>query len=329
MFKPLNWGFLGSARINVKTIVPISHSSDHRLRAIGSRDIAKATAYAAEWGFEKAYGSYEDLLEDPEVDVIYNSLPNHLHTEWTLKAIRHGKHVLCEKPICLKSSDVDLIKHESEDRGVCVTEGFMYRHHPRIRKIKNMILEGDLGQVLRLKVSHHFMLQGDTNIRLDPALGGGALADLGCYAVNIMRFLTGHEPIRVSGQCRKSLRGADTFFCGQLHFPNDILGDFDCGFHSPRTASMEIIGTKAILRVPEPFRVLHPHPGDEENLMFLQRESGIEEIRTPHPESPHLTQIQDLARAIRDKGKPLVSLEDSRGNSATLEALARSAGIES
>lgn len=317
-----HWGFLGTARINFKSIALIQASGDHRLYAVASRDAEKAASYAREHGFEKSFPSYEALLKDPRVDLVYNSLPNHLHLEWTLAAIRHGKHVLCEKPIALRASDVDLIAREAATHRVQVSEGFMYRHHPRTRRATELLVSGKIGRLLKMNASFHFPLQDANSTRWAPEMGGGSLWDVGCYPVHMMRFLAGADPESVVASAQNSERGVDVFFSGQLRFPGNVVGAFDCGFVSPRMEHLELIGTEGIMRLPKPFRTLHPFDPRVENPIELEFLDGRREvIQVPNPESPYFTQMRDLVRAIETQGSPLVTLRDSRANVATIEAL--------
>ena len=173
----LNWGILSTARINQALIPPLRASDRNRLVAVASRFSERAQAYAREWQIPKAYGSYQELLADEEIDVVYIPLPNHLHVAWAVNAARAGKHVLCEKPLALTAEDVDTIAGTASEAGVVVTEAFMYRHHPQTLKVKALIDEGAIGDLLLVQGSFSFVLDRPEDIRLDPAMGGGSRWD--------------------------------------------------------------------------------------------------------------------------------------------------------
>src|SRR5512142_2028017 len=173
--KVLNWGLLSTAHINRALIPPLQVSKRNQLLAVGSRTQETADSYAREWKIPRAYGSYEALLADPEIDVVYNSLPNHLHAEWTIKAVKAGKHVLCEKPLALSVAEVDAIQAAARKHGRLVAEAFMYRHHPQTLEVQELVKSGSLGILKLVRGSFTYTLSGEGNIRADPALGGGSI----------------------------------------------------------------------------------------------------------------------------------------------------------
>src|SRR5919109_4092750 len=177
MVKVLNWGLLSTARINRALITPLGASSRNRLLAVGSRSQQGADQYAQERNIPRAYGSYEALLADPEIDVIYNPLPNHLHAEWTIKAVEAGKHVLCEKPLALSVEEVDAVQAAARKHGRVVAEAFMYRHHPQTLKVQELVTNGSLGTIKLMRGSFSFVLSDDGDIRRDPTKGGGSIWD--------------------------------------------------------------------------------------------------------------------------------------------------------
>ena len=180
MEKMLNWGLLSTARINRALIKPLNASKRTRLLAVASRSQSSAEAYAREWKIPRAHGSYEALLNDPEIDVIYNSLPNHLHTEWTIKALRAGKHVLCEKPIALTLAELDAMSQAAQETGKVLAEAFMYRHHAQTLKVKEIVDGGELGRIQLIKGAFTFTLTHEDDIRLNQETGGGSIWDVGC-----------------------------------------------------------------------------------------------------------------------------------------------------
>ena len=242
---PLRWGILGTARINRMLIPPLRVSPGNRLVAVASRDLARGEAYAREWEIGRVHGSYEALLADPEIDVVYIPLPNHLHAEWTIKAARAGKHVLCEKPLALTVEDVDAMTAACREAGVVLAEAFMYRHHPQTLKVKELLDAGAIGTLRFLRGSFSFPLTRPNDVRLRPEWGGGCLWDIGCYPLSFARYLVGPRAargLRLAGhrpdRDRRDLRGPAVF-------PGDVLFQFDAGFRSPVRAEMELAGTRA------------------------------------------------------------------------------------
>jgi len=315
---PLRWGILGTARINRMLIPPLQASPNNRLVAVASRDLARGEAYAREWRIGRAHGSYQALLADPEIDAVYIPLPNHLHAEWTIKAARAGKHVLCEKPLALTLEDVDAMVAACREKGVVLAEGFMYRHHPQTLKLKELLDAGAIGELRYLRGAFSFELTRPNDVRLRPEWGGGCLWDIGCYPVSFARLLVGQEPALVFGSQVLGPTGIDEVFAGQAAFPGDVLFQFDAGFRSPSRAEMELAGTKGWIRAQHPWRPEQDHP------LLLHREGRTEEIRVPG-EDRFLLEIEDLCATVRTGRAQRVSLADSRANVAVLLAFLRSA----
>lgn len=316
--KILNWGLLSTARINRALIPPLQVSKRNHLLAVGSRSQATADAYAKERKISRAYGSYEALLADPEIDVIYNPLPNHLHAEWTIKAVEAGKHVLCEKPLALSVDEVDAIKSAAQKHGRIVAEAFMYRHHPQTLKVQELVKSGSLGTVKLVRGSFSFILSRDGDVRLNPEWGGGSIWDVGCYPISFTRAVLGEEPLEVFGWQVTGPSGIDETFVGQMKFANDVIAQFDSSFAIPFHTFMEVVGSEATLNIPRPFK-----PGLDEKI-YLTREDKIETIKVKGPEL-YLGEVEDMADAILLGREPHVSLDDSRGNVAAISALLESA----
>lgn len=209
--QPLKWGLLSTAKINRALITPLRASPRNRLAAVASRSQASADAYAREWSIPTAHGSYEALLADPEIDVIYNPLPNHLHKEWTIKALAAGKHVLCEKPIALTVAEVDEMAAAAQQYGRVLAEAFMYRHHPQTLKARELVASGAIGRLQLVRGSFTFNMNTDVNIRLNPEMGGGSIWDVGCYPISYARHIIGTEPLEVFGWQLTGSSGIDDF----------------------------------------------------------------------------------------------------------------------
>ena len=316
--KVLNWGLLSTARINRALITPLRASKRNQLVAVASRTQESAGKYAREWKIPRAHGSYEALLADPEIDVVYISLPNHLHAEWSIKAVAAGKHVLCEKPLALSPEEVDAIKEAARKHGRVVMEAFMYRHHPQTLKVQELVKEGSLGSLKLIRGSFSFLLARDGDVRLDPAMGGGSIWDLGCYPISYARSVIGEEPLDVFGWQVTGPTGVDETFVGQMRFDHDILTQFDSSFVIPFHAFMEIVGSEGTLNIPKPFK-----PETDEKI-YLTRGEKTETIRVKGQEL-YIGEVENMADAILLKQDPRVSLDDSRANVAAISALLESA----
>ena len=316
--RKLRWGLLSTARINRSVIPPLRMSPRNELVAVASRSKDKAEAYAKQWDIPRTFGSYEEMLADPGIDVIYNPLPNSLHAHWTIEATRAGKHVLCEKPLAISAAEVDAMVKAAKQAGVVVTEAFMYRHHPQTLKVKELVDGGAIGRLRMVRGSFSFNLSREGDVRLDPALGGGSIWDVGCYPISYARFIIGAEPIEVFGRQVLGQTGVDELFTGSLVFPNHVHAQFDSSFRAPFRTQIEVVGSEGAITVTRPFK-----PGPEEHLL-INRGDQVEQVAVPGQEL-YLGEVEDLAGAVLE-GKPTrVSLADSRANVATIIALLRSA----
>lgn len=316
----VRWGLLSTARINRSLIPPIRQSKHSDLVAVGSRNQAHASAYAHEWDIPKAYGTYEDLLVDPEIDAVYISLPNSLHTEWTIKCLQAGKNVLCEKPICLTTAELDQIAATVDATGKIVAEAFMYRHHPQTLKVIELVTSGAIGDLRLVRGTFSFKLTNPANPRFDPNLGGGSIWDVGCYPISYARLLAGVEPEEVFGWQINHPAGVDLLFAGQLRFPNHVYAQFDSSFDVPYRVYIEVVGSEGTISIPNPYK-----PGKNEKIT-LTTESKTETILIRGQEL-YLGEVIDMENAILHGQPPRMSLADSRGNVATICALLQSADL--
>lgn len=316
--KVLNWGLLSTARINRALITPLRASKRNQLVAVASRTQESADQYAQEWKIPRAHGSYEALLADPEIDVVYNPLPNHLHAEWTIKAVEAGKHVLCEKPLALSAEEVDAVWATARKHGRVVAEAFMYRHHPQTLKVQELVKNGSLGTIKLIRGSFSFVLSNDGDIRRDPAKGGGSIWDLGCYPISYARTVIGANPLEVFGSQVTGQTGVDETFVGQMRFADDVLAQFDSSFVIPLHAFMEIVGSEGTLNIPRPYK-----PEIDEKI-YLTRDDKTETIKIKGQEL-YLGEVEDMADAILLGHEPRISLDDSRANVAAICALLESA----
>jgi xylose dehydrogenase (NAD/NADP) len=314
----LRWGFLSTASITNALLGPLRNSKRNQLVAVASRAQEKADTYARRNSVKRAYGSYEGILADPDIDVIYNPLPNPLHAVWTIKAVQAGKHVLCEKPLALSLAEVDAISAAAETYGKVVAEAFMYRTHPQTLKARDIVASGKLGGVKMVHGSYTYLGTDPDNYRWRPEMGGGGLWDVGCYPLSYTRFLLGAEPLEVFGWQVMGPTGVDEVFTAQMRFPDDIHAQFDCSVKLPYHVFMEIVGDEATLIIPNPYT-----PGVKERL-FLSRSGKVETI-TVKGTGTYVGEVEDMADAILLGKPPRVSLADSRFNIAAILALFESA----
>ncbi len=312
MATKLNWGLLSTARINRALIKPILESETSNLIAIGSRSQEKATAYAKEWSIPKAYGSYEALLNDPDIDVIYNPLPNSMHAEWTIKAARQGKHVLCEKPLVPTLEEWAQIKTAADENKVTIFEAFMYLHHPQTITVLNMIRQGKIGsvQIINSWFSFYLSPEQSTNIRLNPDLSGGAFWDVGVYP-NSMAIVMADAgaPVRVSASLMRGETGVDVNMIGQLFFNNGAVGQTVCGFRMPFRQGTQIVGDAGTITIPEPWKP--GMEGKDSHVLLELRDGQREDIIIPAVD-PYLCEVKAMEACILDGKEPIVPLSLSR-----------------
>ncbi len=315
---PLKWGLISTARINRALIKPLLASERNQLVAVASRTQESADRYAAEWEIPQAFGSYQAMLDDPGIDVVYNSLPNSLHTEWTVKALQAGKHVLCEQPLATTLEDGDTMMEAAQSTGRYLSEAFMYRHHPQTLKVKQMLEEGAVGVVRLIKGDFTFQIDSEDNVRLYPELGGGSIWDVGCYPISYTRYMLDSEPEEVFGWQFTGKSGVDEVFSGQMRFPGGELAQFDCGFRSPYRSRIEIVGSDGVLLVPHPF-----NPGLDVDIRLWDGDKW--EILDMPDQELYIGEVEDLADAVLLGKQPRISLEWSRDNVKTILTLLRSA----
>jgi xylose dehydrogenase (NAD/NADP) len=311
MAAKFKWGLLSTARINQAILGGMAHSERGEIVAVGSRDKARAEAYAAAKGLARAYGSYEELLADPDIQFIYNPLPNDLHTEWTIKALQAGKHVLCEKPFALSLPDVDAMFAAARATGRVVAEAFMYRHHPKILKLKELVDDGSIGEPILLRASHSFRLDREHDIRWDPARGGGSLWDVGCYPVSLALYLFG-APQRVQAWQKRAVSGVDGTLAASLYHGGERLSQIDCSFQVPFRSQAEVVGTEGVITVMRPFQ-----PSAPEASLTLRRGDREETIELSNPPMYWL-EIEDMHDAILTGAGPRITPAETRRHIETI-----------
>jgi predicted dehydrogenase len=319
----LRWGILGVARINER-LLPAFRRADHAdLRAIASRSPERARAAAAAHHILTAHGSYDALLADPNVDAVYVPLPNTLHAEWTRRAAENGKHVLCEKPLTPTAEEARELVDVCTAKGVHLMDGFMWPHHPRTARIREVIDGGAIGDVRRVSAAFTFPMQplDPSNIRLQAGLAGGSLLDVGCYPVYAIRWAFAGEPIRVYATARYQY-DVDVEMNGIVWLDDDRVGTFDCGFTLPLRSWLEIAGTGGLVRVPDMWL-----PGPRATFTLVRTGAAPEEV-VIEGEDQIVRMIDDFSQAVLE-GRPVrPDPEEAVRTLRVLDALALSAQEE-
>jgi len=306
------WGLLSTARINDKFLEGVAQSRESAVLAVASRDRARAERYAADRGIERAYDSYEALLADPDVDAVYISLPNSLHLEWAGRALRAGKHVLCEKPLSRREADVRAAFDLAERHERLLMEAFMYRHHPQTARVVELVRSGAIGRLRIIRAAFSFHFEDAADVRLSASLDGGSLMDVGCYCVSGARLLAG-EPELVSGTQVLGGDGVDVTFSGWMRFPEDVIAHFDSGLILDDRLELEIVGEEGSLCVRDPWHCVTP--GIE-----LRRAHTAELIEVPSG-NPYGLEADNLVAAMRGDAAPLLGRADAEAQARAIEAL--------
>jgi D-xylose 1-dehydrogenase (NADP+, D-xylono-1,5-lactone-forming) len=288
----LRWGILSTAKITNKLL---DSGHDQEFVAVGSRDLARAEAFADEKGLARAHGSYEDLLADPEIDAIYNPLPNSLHVEWSIRALEAGKHVLCEKPMSRHPDDVARAFDVAEREGRHLAEAFMWRHHPQLARARALLAAGEIGALRVIRAAFAFNAPDPNDIRLQADLDGGGLMDVGCYCVSGCRAVTGVEPLRAYAEYVPGGHGdVDVALAATLRFPGDVLAHFDCGLSYTGGDLLELVGSEGSLFMDDPWH-------SREAVIEVRRgEAGevVQRIETG-PANPYALELADFEAAAR------------------------------
>ncbi|WP_436606451.1 Gfo/Idh/MocA family protein [Sorangium sp. So ce1036] len=323
---PVRWGVLGASSFALNVSLPgMKRGPLTQLAALASRDVGKARDAARSLGIPRAYGSYEELLDDPEIDAIYNPLPNHLHVEWTARAARAGKHVLCEKPVALSARDAETLVAVQRQTGKLIAEAFMIRNHPQWHQARDWVRSGRIGDLVSVQAAFSFFNRDATNIRNRKDVGGGALYDIGCYAVNTSRFLFGREPARAIALLERDPDfGTDRLTSGLLDYGGAHL-TFTCSTQAVAYQRVNAFGTKGRIELEIPFNA----PADQPCKIFLDDGSTLNGSSAratvlPAVDQYHL-QSEAFSRAIRTGGPIENPIEVAVGNMRVIDALVRSA----
>ncbi|MGO4109434.1 Gfo/Idh/MocA family protein [Paenibacillus sp. YAF4_2] len=324
MSKKLKWGILGCAGIAKRAVIPGLHLSElNEAAAIASRDGEKAKQTAEELNIPTAYDSYEALLADSSIDVIYIPLPNHLHKEWAIRAAEAGKHILCEKPLALNAHEAAEMSEAADKAGVLLSEAFMYRYHPRYKTIKDLIASGAIGEVRGIRSAFTFNNPNDSkNVRFRKEWGGGSIYDVGCYPLNAARLLLGKEPqaVTVNAFFSPEHDDVDMMASGLVEFEGDVSLTFDCGMWAAFRNPLEVLGTDGIIEVPSAFVT----PTPESSQIYLTANGERRQIEVPYVNS-YTAQADSLYQSITN-GTPLTfPTSDAISNMKVIDACLLSA----
>ena len=329
------WGLLSTARINERLIPTLRASVHSELLAVASRNKERAEVYAKQWNIPHAYGTYEQMLADPAINVIYLSLPNHLHAEWAVKCAEAGKHVLCEKPIALTTEEVARIAQTGERNDVIIQEAAMMRFHPQTRYLRELVAKGTIGDVRLIRGVFAFTLDNPGDIRLDTNMGGGSLWDLGSYCVSFARTVLQAEPVEVSAYQVSGDTGVDMSFSAQMRFPTGTLVQFFSSFQSFAHIEADFLGTGGRIHADIPWV---NHIGATANVRVTQKgnvqgrstfSDGMEghttDTKTYDNINAYQCEVDLMVESVLDGAEPVISLVDSWNNVATIVALHESA----
>ncbi len=327
MSQKIRWGILSTADIAEGQVIPaIKESSNGEVIAVGSRNQDRARAYAERNNIPKAYGSYEELIADPNVDAIYNPLPNGMHGEWSIRCAEGGKPVLVEKPFANNAIEAQQMVDVFKQRNLPLAEAFMYRFHPQTQRVKQMVDSGAVGKVHIIDASFSFAMEGDDNIRLQADLAGGALMDVGCYCVSVIRFMLGEEPdqARMFGDFGKRSH-VDERMVGLLSFPSGVLAHFDCSMRTNFTQTYRIRGTHGTIAVEKAYVPYRPDPAVDTFIQYWKGTPGVEkhqyeEIKI-EPVNQYVLMVEDFAGAIINKRPLRFPVEDSIAQMRAIDML--------
>jgi len=323
MATKVRWGILSTANIGKAAVVPaLQAATNAEIVAVASRDSERAYGFATRYSIPHSYGSYEELLRDREVDVVYVPLPNSLHHRWVLRALYAGKHVLCEKPMGLSAAECLEMAAAAEANGVRLMEGFMYRFHPQISTLLTLIDNGAIGQLQHMHAAFTFRLQRPDNIRFQPELGGGSLMDVGCYCVNICRTIADEEPVEVQALAKWHPGGVDESMCATLRFASGITAQFDCSLALSRRETFLAAGTEATIELPRAFL-----PGTASTQVILRRGYNDVDTRTVSGADSYRLMVEHFSDCIFTRTAPLFDAREAALNMRVIEALYQSAAL--
>jgi xylose dehydrogenase (NAD/NADP) len=312
----VNWGVISTAAINGQLLEGARQAAGLTVVAVASRDRDRAVRYAHDHGIERAYGSYDALLADDDIEAVYISLPNSMHIGWTTRALRAGKHVLCEKPLGRRVPEVVAVFDEAARQERLLMEAFMYRHNPLTLRVQELVAQGAIGRLRLIRAAFSYLALDGEDVRFSAGLDGGSLMDVGCYCVSAARMLAG-EPERVAGEQTLGGDGVDIAFAGTLRFAHDVISHFDAGLVLASRDQLEVVGEDGSLLLDDPWHCRHA-------VIELRRDGRAELIEIPAIDSYRL-ELENLSAAIRGTAEPLLGRDDAIGQARTIAALYESA----
>jgi predicted dehydrogenase len=319
----VRWGFLGTGMIARKVAAELPAARRAELIAVGSRSVDRAQQFADMFASER-YGSYETVLADPDVDAVYVSLPNGLHAEWSMRALRAGKHVLCEKPLARNHAEAEAMFATARECERFLVEAFMYRCNPAIERLIELVRDGAVGSVRVVRTNFTFHRPvASSDARYHPQQAGGALMDVGCYCVNLSRAVVGREPSRVHCVAHVHESGVDDYAAGVLDFQGETVAAFTCGMTVPSDRRACIAGSEGYIQLDDPWFA------DGQLTLVRRAPQGErpEAIRVEVPRGQYALQLDAFAATVLDGAPPRLAPEDSLGNMQVLDALRASAGL--
>jgi predicted dehydrogenase len=309
---------MSTARINEKFLAGARKTDALTILAVASRDAEAAGRYAQAHGIERAYGGYDALLSDPDVEAVYISLPNSLHLDWSVRAMRAGKHVLCEKPLSRSAAEVEAAFDVARREERLLMEAFMYRHNPQTQRLAELVASGTIGRLRLVRSAFSSANRDGADIRLRTALQGGALMDVGCYCVSGARLIAG-EPERVGAEQALGGDGVDVAFAATMRFADGVIGNFDAGLELDARDELEVVGEQGALFLDDPWHCRHP-------MIELRRDGKVERIEL-EPVDSYLLEAENFSAAIRGTASPLLGREDAVAQARAIEALYRAAEL--
>jgi len=331
MAERLRWGILGTGNIARQFADGIRSARRSVGVAVGSRKIETADEFAKPRA-ARAYASYEQLLADPDVDAVYNSLPNHLHREWTIKALKAGKHVLCEKPFAMNVKESKEMFDAARAAKRVLVEAFMYRSHPLTHAVIDAVRAGEIGELQLIRTSFCYRTTRMENIRFEASMGGGGLMDVGCYCINFSRLFAGEEPGAVAAFGHIHERGVDDIVAGAMQFPGGVVASFTCGMsvHADNTAYL--CGTDGYIEVPIPwkppkekasFTIAHSTPPKMDIAAGANPKPPRETRTLDAGMELYALEADDFAAVVLDGKPPAITEQDTLGNMAVLDEMRR------
>jgi xylose dehydrogenase (NAD/NADP) len=313
MTEPVRWGILSTALINAKVLRGAALSPAVSVVAVGSRDGDRSREFAQQWSIPRAYGSYDEVLADPDVEAVYIPLPNGMHHAWTMRSLEAGKHVLCEKPYTRRSAEVAEAFDEAQRRELILSEAFMFRYHPQTRALVELVRSGQLGRLRLISGAFSGPTDKPGDVRLDAQLDGGALMDVGVYPLSVSRLLAG-EPMAVTAQQIIGDTGVDVGFTATLRFDDDVLAHFDSSFHMPDRSYLEVVGSRGRVEVSDPWHCAEP--------ALTVTTQGAEPVRTPvERANSYQLELEEFGKAVRGEPNLLLGRSDAEGQAKAVEAL--------